>query len=415
MRKEGLPLKRLLSHESLTAGRGALQARRRLGALRRGRRGQPQRAGRRTPGHRAARRRRGRRGGPRRGRHDHRPPRALARPGAAATPASSSRARPTCGSSSPSAARRCPPDAILGFVTKGGGVSVHRTDCTNAASLRTQPERLLEVEWAPTAPVDVPGQHPGRGARPGPAALRHHDGALRRPREHPQRQPVRPPATGSPRAASPSRWPTPSTSTTSSRPSAPSPASSTPTASPSDHRVREPVAVSREPVRGCAEPSSPMSRHDRLRCVDAGCTPSPRCESTRTRLVRCCRPACRWQPTASERASLPPRLSSWFDEASRRDGRRPDPDRRWRVLVEAGSHRDEVLCSGLPAGAIHRGAHAGARSRRGRRLARPGGRLRQSFALLRSRSTRHGIGVATDLDRGSAAADLHGCGRRLAR
>jgi GTP pyrophosphokinase len=43
-----------------------------------------------------------------------------------------------------------PPDEILGFVTKGGGVSVHRTDCTNAASLRNQPERLLEVEWAPT-------------------------------------------------------------------------------------------------------------------------------------------------------------------------------------------------------------------------------------------------------------------------
>src|SRR5689334_24269950 len=43
-----------------------------------------------------------------------------------------------------------PPDDILGFVTKGGGVSVHRTDCTNASSLRNQPERLLEVEWAPT-------------------------------------------------------------------------------------------------------------------------------------------------------------------------------------------------------------------------------------------------------------------------
>jgi GTP pyrophosphokinase len=27
---------------------------------------------------------------------------------------------------------------------------VHRTDCTNAASLRNKPERLLEVEWAPT-------------------------------------------------------------------------------------------------------------------------------------------------------------------------------------------------------------------------------------------------------------------------
>ena len=44
-----------------------------------------------------------------------------------------------------------PPDAILGFVTKGGGVSVHRRDCTNAASLLGQPERLLDVEWSPTA------------------------------------------------------------------------------------------------------------------------------------------------------------------------------------------------------------------------------------------------------------------------
>jgi len=43
-----------------------------------------------------------------------------------------------------------PPDSILGFVTKGGGVSVHRTDCTNAANLMGQPEKLLEVEWAPT-------------------------------------------------------------------------------------------------------------------------------------------------------------------------------------------------------------------------------------------------------------------------
>jgi GTP pyrophosphokinase len=44
-----------------------------------------------------------------------------------------------------------PPDAILGFVTKGGGVSVHRRDCTNATDLENQPERLLEVEWAPTS------------------------------------------------------------------------------------------------------------------------------------------------------------------------------------------------------------------------------------------------------------------------
>ena len=43
-----------------------------------------------------------------------------------------------------------PPDPILGFVTKGGGVSVHRKNCTNAASLQSQPERLIDVEWAPT-------------------------------------------------------------------------------------------------------------------------------------------------------------------------------------------------------------------------------------------------------------------------
>ncbi|KRA32875.1 MULTISPECIES: RelA/SpoT family protein [unclassified Nocardioides] len=43
-----------------------------------------------------------------------------------------------------------PPDSILGFVTKGGGVSVHRKDCTNAGDLLGQPEKVVEVEWAPT-------------------------------------------------------------------------------------------------------------------------------------------------------------------------------------------------------------------------------------------------------------------------
>jgi GTP pyrophosphokinase len=41
-----------------------------------------------------------------------------------------------------------PGDDILGFVTRGGGVSVHRTDCTNAADLQRKPERLVEVAWA---------------------------------------------------------------------------------------------------------------------------------------------------------------------------------------------------------------------------------------------------------------------------
>ncbi|HEU5456878.1 MAG TPA: bifunctional (p)ppGpp synthetase/guanosine-3',5'-bis(diphosphate) 3'-pyrophosphohydrolase [Nocardioides sp.] len=51
-------------------------------------------------------------------------------------------------------ARCCTPvpgDEILGFVTRGDGISVHRRDCTNAKSLLSQPERLAEVRWAPTA------------------------------------------------------------------------------------------------------------------------------------------------------------------------------------------------------------------------------------------------------------------------
>ena len=44
-----------------------------------------------------------------------------------------------------------PGDAIVGFVTRGAGVSVHRQDCANIDHLRAQPERVLEVEWSPTA------------------------------------------------------------------------------------------------------------------------------------------------------------------------------------------------------------------------------------------------------------------------
>ncbi|NDZ95208.1 RelA/SpoT family protein [Streptomyces sp. SID6673] len=43
-----------------------------------------------------------------------------------------------------------PGDEIMGFVTRGGGISVHRTDCTNATSLREQSERIIEVSWAPS-------------------------------------------------------------------------------------------------------------------------------------------------------------------------------------------------------------------------------------------------------------------------
>ena len=44
-----------------------------------------------------------------------------------------------------------PGDPIVGFVTRGAGVSVHQSDCHNVASLRSEPERMIDVEWAPTS------------------------------------------------------------------------------------------------------------------------------------------------------------------------------------------------------------------------------------------------------------------------
>lgn len=44
-----------------------------------------------------------------------------------------------------------PGDDIVGFVTRGAGVSVHRSDCINVDSLRSQPERLVDVEWSHTS------------------------------------------------------------------------------------------------------------------------------------------------------------------------------------------------------------------------------------------------------------------------
>ena len=51
-------------------------------------------------------------------------------------------------------ARCCTPvpgDAIVGFVTRGHGVSVHRVDCSNAETLAQQDDRMVDVEWAPSA------------------------------------------------------------------------------------------------------------------------------------------------------------------------------------------------------------------------------------------------------------------------
>lgn len=44
--------------------------------------------------------------------------------------------------------RPAPPDAIGGFVTRGHGVSVHRSDCSNFRTMAGHnPERVIDVEW----------------------------------------------------------------------------------------------------------------------------------------------------------------------------------------------------------------------------------------------------------------------------
>ena len=48
-------------------------------------------------------------------------------------------------------ARCCTPvpgDPIVGWITRGTGVSVHRADCKNVNDLKTQPERMIDVAWA---------------------------------------------------------------------------------------------------------------------------------------------------------------------------------------------------------------------------------------------------------------------------
>ena len=48
-----------------------------------------------------------------------------------------------------------PGDDIVGFVTRGRGVSVHRRDCPNAAQLLKDPERIIEVGWEDSSQLEA--------------------------------------------------------------------------------------------------------------------------------------------------------------------------------------------------------------------------------------------------------------------
>ena len=107
--------------------------------------------------------------------------------------ASGSRASTTSCCAWPSAAARCPGDPIVGYISLGRGITIHREDCPNAVALRKDPERFTAVSWDGDGQTRVQGRAPGRRLGPPPAArgplarlLRagreHHRGALPRQR-----------------------------------------------------------------------------------------------------------------------------------------------------------------------------------------------------------------------------------------
>jgi GTP pyrophosphokinase len=43
--------------------------------------------------------------------------------------------------------RPVPGDPIIGYVSLGRGITIHREDCPNAVQLRKDPERFVTVDW----------------------------------------------------------------------------------------------------------------------------------------------------------------------------------------------------------------------------------------------------------------------------
>jgi GTP pyrophosphokinase len=72
--------------------------------------------------------------------------------------------------------RPAPPDPIVGFVTRGHGVSVHRSECRSFAELaRRAPERVLETGWGDWEREPVTGKGGLRHSYPVDVVLRARD------------------------------------------------------------------------------------------------------------------------------------------------------------------------------------------------------------------------------------------------
>ena len=48
-----------------------------------------------------------------------------------------------------------PGDEIIGFITRGRGVSIHRKDCINVNDLISQEDRIIDVFWSNTRSISI--------------------------------------------------------------------------------------------------------------------------------------------------------------------------------------------------------------------------------------------------------------------
>ena len=79
-----------------------------------------------------------------------------------------------------------PGDPIVGFITRGKGVTVHLQACPTVVNER-EVGRLIDVEWESQATQTYPIADPGRGLRPDRPPERHHPGRGREQGQHPGR------------------------------------------------------------------------------------------------------------------------------------------------------------------------------------------------------------------------------------
>ncbi len=49
-----------------------------------------------------------------------------------------------------------PGDEIIGYITRGRGVSIHKTDCSNVDFISAEKDRLVKVEWIKTEELFYP-------------------------------------------------------------------------------------------------------------------------------------------------------------------------------------------------------------------------------------------------------------------